>query len=289
MLQLSAVWCKDNHKFVNWSNESSHLLKNTKDDLYRQTKNQLSRRCSHIAGHGGVKGSIRYCQKLCNNFKYVARFDIQSYYKSMDHRIIRQLLNQYSASETSINIVSEYLSMPDYFDTEKGIVAGGSVSPYIGALYLTPLDKVMERYRYQYGIRYQRFMDDFVIFASSRHKLRIVIKQMYKILRDLKVNLHPEKRFIGTTTRGFDFLGYWLEPNKPLVPSKTSLTRLIDHSRQLYEQTADVNRLREYVGRWVNWHHSGLRGLIDKRNRFQRFWLYVISTLNITDTKARPL
>jgi hypothetical protein len=64
--------------------------------------------------------------------------------------------------------------------------------------------------------------------------------------------------------------------------------RLIDHSRQLYEQTADVNRLREYVERWVNWHRSGLRGLIDKRNRFQRFWLYVISTLNITDNKAHP-
>jgi hypothetical protein len=31
-----------------------------------------------------------------------------------------------------------------------------------------------------------------------------------------------------------------------------------------------------------------LRGLIDERNRFQRFWLYVINTLNITD-KARPL
>ena len=39
---------------------------------------------------------------------------------------------------------------------------------------------------------------------------------------------------------------------------------------------------------WVHWHRSGLRGLIDQRNRFQRFWLYVINTLNITD-KARPL
>jgi hypothetical protein len=28
--------------------------------------------------------------------------------------------------------------------------------------------------------------------------------------------------------------------------------------------------------------------LIDQRNRFQRFWLYVINTLNITGNKARP-
>ena len=32
-----------------------------------------------------------------------------------------------------------------------------------------------------------------------------------------------------------------------------SLTRLIERSHQLHEQTADINRLREYVCRW----HSG--------------------------------
>jgi hypothetical protein len=127
------------------------------------------------------------------------------------------------------------------------------------------------------------------ICAPSRHKLKAVIKKMHAILADLKVNLHPKKRFIGTTVRGFDFLGYWLGPNKPLVPSSTSLTCLLNHARQLYEQTADINRLREYVQRWVHWHRSGLRGLIDQRNRFQRFWLSVMNTLNITDNKARPL
>jgi hypothetical protein len=51
---------------------------------------------------------------------------------------------------------------------------------------------------------------------------------MYAVLDDLKVEVHPKKRFIGTTRRGFDFLGYWLEPHRPLTPSQVSLTRLID-------------------------------------------------------------
>ena len=288
MLDVNAIWYSDNRKFVSWSQQSSYCLKQTKNDLYHQTKKHLSRRCAHIAGHGGVKGSIRYCQRLCNDFKYVARFDIKSYYKSMDHKVILRLLDQHRVSQTSIDIVSSYLSVPDSFDTGKGLVAGGSISPYIGAIYLAPLDRVMEDCQSRHGIKYQRFMDDFVIFASSRHKLRKAIKQMHWVLGDLKIGLHPKKRFIGATIRGFDFLGYWLEPNKPLVPSKTSLTRFIDHSRQLYEQTADINRLREYVERWVSWHRSGLRGLIDKRNRFQRFWLYVITTLNIIENKAHP-
>jgi RNA-directed DNA polymerase len=107
------------------------------------------------------------------------------------------------------------------------------------------------------GIRYQRYMDDYVIFAPTRHKLRKAIKQMYAVLDDLKVEVHPKKRFIGTTRRGFDFLGYWLEPHRPLTPSQVSLTRLIDRSRQPHERTASIKRLRQYIRRWLLWHRSG--------------------------------
>ena len=103
------------------------------------------------------------------------------------------------------------------------------------------LDKQMEDLQATTGIRYQRYMDDYVIFAPTRHKLRKAIKLMYAVLDDLKVEVHPKKRFIGTTRRGFDFLGYWLEPHRPLTPSQVSLTRLIDRSRQLLERTARVS------------------------------------------------
>ena len=34
-----------------------------------------------MKGHGGVKASVRYTQRLCNHYGYVARFDIRSYYQ----------------------------------------------------------------------------------------------------------------------------------------------------------------------------------------------------------------
>ena len=111
---------------------------------------------------------------------------------------------------------------------------------------------LMEDLKATIGIRYQRYMDDYVIFATTRHKLRKAIKQMYAVLDNLKVEVHPKKRFIGTTRRGFDFLGYWLEPHRPITPSQVSLTRLIDRSRQLLERTASITRLRQYVRRWHN-------------------------------------
>jgi hypothetical protein len=142
-----------------------------------------------------------------------------------------------------------------------------------------PLDKLMEGLQATTGIRYQRYMDDYVIFAPTRHKLRKAIKLMYAVLDDLKVEVHPKKRFIGTTRRGFDFLGYWLEPHKPLTPSQVSPTRLIDRSRQLLERTASIARLRQYVRRWLQWHHSGLRGLTASSWNIECFWRYVTKAL----------
>ena len=51
-------------------------------------------------------------------------------------------------------------------------------------------------------------MDDYVIFAKTRHKLKAAIKRMYAVLDNLQLTLHPDKRYIGKTEKGFDFLGY---------------------------------------------------------------------------------
>ena len=88
MLTLRNTWFENGHKFVRWSHDTSRLLKNVKAVLSDQLKPYLSRRYSHIKGHGGVKLSVRYSQRLCNHFGYVARFDVRSYYSSMDHQII---------------------------------------------------------------------------------------------------------------------------------------------------------------------------------------------------------
>ena len=284
MLSISNTWFDDGHKYVRWSPDSSRLLKYIKTVLSDQLKPYLSRRCSHIKNHVGVKLSVCYSQRLCNHFGYVARFDVKSYYRSMDHQIILDLLRQYNVTPPVISIVSEYLSQPGHCNTGKGMVAGGAISPLIGALYLTPLDKLMEDLRTTSGIRYQRYMDDYVIFAPTRHKLRKAIKKMYSVLDDLKVKVHPKKRFIGTTRRGFDFLGYWLEPHKPLQPSQVSLSRLIERSRQLQERTVCIIRLRQYIHRWLQWHHGGLGGWTATTSNFQWIWRYVTHTLKIDTT-----
>jgi len=61
---------------------------------------------------------------------------------------------------------------------------GCPLSPIMGALYLKELDDRMA----ETGLFYRRFMDDWVILAPTRWKLRSAIKIVNQILNDLKVN-----------------------------------------------------------------------------------------------------
>ena len=92
---------------------------------------------------------------------------------------------------------------------QRGIALGCPLSPLMGAVYLSELDRVMERL----GLFYARFMYDWVILSPTPWKLRQAIRLVNQELARLKVRQHPDKTFIGRIERGFDFLGYRFTPS----------------------------------------------------------------------------
>ena len=89
-----------------------------------------------------------------------------------------------------------------------------------------------------------------------------------------QLTVHPDKRYIGKTEKGFDFLGYRFRPGSLLTPAIQCLTRLLERARRLQETGADLHRLRQYVQRWVYWLHGGVRGAVAE-HRFTQIWIYV--------------
>ena len=280
MLTLQNSWYENGHHFVRWHPVSQRLLRAAKLSLGKQLKSYLSLRCRHVKGRGGAKASVPFAQTMAGQYRYVARFDINSYYESMNHAVLLKLLEDAGIDAESYQLVQDYLSLPDTKRAGCGMVAGGSISPLLGAVYLTPLDRAMERLQPRHDIRYQRFMDDYLIFAPTRHKLKAALRCMYRVLEQLKLTVHPDKRSIGTTHRGFYFLGYCIHPDRLLRPALQSLNRLLVRSRRLYEQGVDENRLREYVQRWFSWLHGGLRNRVSHTGGFNRIWLFVLEYLN---------
>jgi RNA-directed DNA polymerase len=127
----------------------------------------------------------------------------------------------------------------------------------MGALFLQTLDKRME----QLGLFYLRYMDDIVALAPSRWKLRQAVRVVNQTLNGLGLEKRPEKTFIGTIEKGFDFLGYHLRP-EGLRVAQATLEKFIARATQLYEQGPSGRlasaRLGEYVQRWGKWARAGL-------------------------------
>jgi len=129
----------------------------------------------------------------------------------------------------------------------------------MGALYLYPLDKALDAIP---GVKYLRFMDDWIILAESRWKLRRAVRIMNQVLADLELEQHPDKTFIGKVSQGFDFLGVDFYPEKEERPSRVSKERLqeklqrhFSHAARLYEQgrLKSLETIERYLSHWLRW------------------------------------
>ena len=109
-------------------------------------------------------------------------------------------------------------------------------------------------------------MDDWVILAPTRWKLRKAIKAVNEVMDELRVEQHPDKTYIGRISRGFDFLGYWFSPLGLSIARKT-VERMINKVARLYEQGADEVRIETYLKRWWQWVRTGVYGVLFTRDR----------------------
>ena len=193
-----------------WAAQDALVLKALAIALGEELQPHLSPRCFHLAGTGGLKGAVREVADHLHEYEFVFRTDVKGYYASINHDILYQLVRQYVRDPVVLDLVGQYLKRfvsdgGEYTDIEQGISLGCPLSPLMGALYLKPLDDRMA----ELGSFYVRYMDDWVILAPTRWKLRKAIKAVNQEMAELRVEKHPDKTFIGRISRGFDFLGYW--------------------------------------------------------------------------------
>lgn len=224
----------------------------------------VSHRCTHIRGHGGAKRAVRDLANHLPRNGFVLRTDVKSYYASIDHVRLLDRLAAHIPDRAVMNLLGQYLRRSvcdggNYIDIERGISLGCPLSPLMAAFYLHELDELFE----QSGLFYVRFMDDILVLARTRWKIRKAMAMVRSVLSRLRLDIYPDKTFIGRIERGFDFLGYHFLEGR-LSAARKTFARMTETAARLYEQKAHVDfpmRLGQYLTRWNAWFRGGLDGL----------------------------
>jgi RNA-directed DNA polymerase len=257
---LSRVTLHNDDEFNLWSSRDALVLKALAIVLAEHLP--FSRRCTHLKGHGGSKYAVREVRDHLPA-SFVLRTDVKSYYASIDHFVLLDLLATHVKDRRVLNLLSQYLRRTAerggaFWDYEKGISLGCPLSPLIGAFFLNTLDAAMERL----GLFYVRFMDDILVLAPTRWKLRNAARTVNQVLQALGLEQHPDKTFIGRIERGFDFLGYHFS-SAGLSVAKQTFTSFIEKASRLYERErwtpSGASPLEMYARRWFTWVKGGLR------------------------------
>ncbi|MEE9215522.1 MAG: reverse transcriptase domain-containing protein, partial [Thermodesulfobacteriota bacterium] len=218
-----------------WSSRDALVIKVLTAIIQETLKPYLSKTCYHLKGHGGLKGAVRDLIKLYPKYSFFCKTDVRSYYDSIDHFTLYMKLYDY-IPESIRGYVWQFLKRCVewgglYQDIKRGIPRGASLSPLLGAFCLLDLDREMAKQ----DVKYIRYMDDILILAKTRWKLKKAIRVLNQTFDELKLEKHPEKTTIGRIEKGFDFLGYHYSPDGISVARKT-VENLLARAIRLYDR-----------------------------------------------------
>jgi RNA-directed DNA polymerase len=141
--------------------------------------------------------------------EWIVDADLRDFFGSVDHEKLLTLVAQQVADGRVLRLIRAMLKAGSYgkgqlFPTDRGTPQGGVVSPLLSNILLTPFDREMRRKGYQLT----RYADDWVITCKSVAEARTAIDAALQILKQLGVELHPQKTRIVHIQQGFEFLGY---------------------------------------------------------------------------------
>jgi RNA-directed DNA polymerase len=154
-------------------------------------------------------------KEIQSGSEWIVDADLRDFFGSVDHEKLLTLVAQRVADGRVLRLIKGMLKAGSYsrgrlFPTERGTPQGGVVSPTLSNILLTPFDREMRLRGYQLT----RFADDWVVTCKSAAEARAAVEAAGRILKQLGVELHPQKTRIVHVQNGFEFLGYKIKRGK---------------------------------------------------------------------------
>ena len=158
----------------------------------------------------------RVAQAIVQGLTRIIDLDLRAYFDSVQHSLLLEKV----ARRVQDKSVMKLLKMILKSTGTKGVPQGGVISPMLSNLYLTEVDRMLEKAiattrRGKYlNVQYSRFADDMVVLIDSRPRhawlLGAVERRLREELAKLRVDINEEKSRTVDLSKGesFGFLGF---------------------------------------------------------------------------------
>ena len=175
----------------------------------------------------GMKKVRKWLEKD-KKIKHIDKMDIYHFFQSVDVEKLKEQLRRKFKDKTLLGVLDYILDRGSRF-TGKGLPIGYYTSQWLSNYCLEPLDhEVLEKGHARHYIRY---VDDIVIFESSKRKLRKIHELIETKLKSLSLKIKDNWQIFKKWSRPLDFLGFRFYDSYV-----TLRKRIIYHTERLVNQ-----------------------------------------------------
>ena len=208
---------------------------------------------------------LRVAEAIVKYKTRVIDVDLQAYFDNIRHHLLLAQVAQRVNDPDVLHVLKLMLQASG----KKGVAQGGVLSPLLSNLYLTAVDRMLERAKevtrrgpYTY-LEYARFADDLVILVDAypQHDwlLKAVETRLREALAKLQVTINEEKSRVVDLAQGetFSFLGFdfrrvrsrqgaWRAWYPPRLKKRTALLRKLKEIFRRY-QSQPIDRVIQLI------------------------------------------
>jgi retron-type reverse transcriptase len=239
----------------------------------------------------GVHAAVDRYQAWAQTYRYVLKIDIQQYFPSIDHAVLKVKLRRSIRDARVLDLLGriidssppgtgslQYFPGDDLFsplDRRTGIPIGNLTSQFFANLYLDDLDQFIKQVL---KVRpYLRYVDDMVVLDHDKRRLAEIRAAVHERLAADRLCLHPGKAQISPVADGLNLLGYVVYPSRRRLRSDNGhrFARKVRRMAEAYragrlEWATVVASVQSWIGHAQHADTEGLRRAIFSQAVFTR-------------------
>lgn len=161
------------------------------------------------------KGShlaVNRLQNFTRKYPYYLKCDIQKYFESIDHKILKNLLRKTIKDQKLLFLLDQIIDYPiPGYASGKSLPIGNLTSQHFANLYLGELDHFVKDFHQIKG--YVRYLDDFIVLMPDKKALHLFLGEIRKFLAaKLALQLKEKVVRIAPVTEGVPYLSFRIFP-----------------------------------------------------------------------------